>query len=199
MITVMKKLLFILFALFALFSCKKEWGDDYSPKGYEDGVFSFDYNGERYHQYYHSVGWPRGCTTYAIYHTNRDSLAIVGHVGKFDNEQYRESFIQSVLFIIPLEGLSKSKAPLSLGSIIVDVGTSDYKTNEVLSATIAFDKLLDGDEYLEGHFTIRFKDVYNNTHSIDNGLFKMWAMNYSGLLNRPEGVYSFPYTTGQLK
>lgn len=195
----MKKLLFLLFALFALFSCKKEQGDDYSPKSYEDGVFSFDYNGEHYHQYYHSVGSLRGCTAYAVYHPNMDSLAIIGHVGKFDNNQYRESYMQSVLFIVPLEGLSHSKVSLSSDKVIANVGTVDYRANEILSATLSFDELLDGNEYIEGHFSIKFTDVNNSTHSINNGLFKMWAMKYSGYLNRPEGVYSFPYTTGQLK
>ena len=194
----MKKYLFVLLALLAFCSCSKEWGDDHVPSSYHDGVFSFDYNGEHYHQYYHSVGSLRGCTAYAVYHPNMDSLAIIGHVGKFDNNQYRESYIQSVLFIIPLEGLSHSKVKLSSDKVIAYVGTSDYQANEIISATLSFDELLDGNEYIEGNFSIKFKDVNNNAHSINNGLFKMWAMKYSGCLNRHDGVYSFPYTTGQL-
>ena len=186
----MKKIVVLTFALFSLLSCYKEWGDNHSPKTFEDGVFSFDFNGGHYHQYYNSI---KGCTAYAVYHPNMDSLAIIGHIGKF-NEKNQPSFMQGVLLIVPLEAGSGSGVTFNADKVISVVETSDYKTNKILSTTLSFDKLFEGNEYIEGHFTISFTDAYDNTWSIDYGLFKMWAGKYSDAFYH-NGGYAFPHST----
>ena len=193
----MKKVILITLALFSLLSCNKGWGDNHSPKTFEDGVFSFDFDGGHYHQYYRSLGSLSGCSAYALYHPNMDSLALIGNVGKFYQEKNHPSFMQSVYLIVPLEAGSGSGVTFNADKVIAVVETSDNKTNKTLSTTLSFDKLFEGNEYIEGHFTISFTDAYDNTWSIDYGLFKMWARKYSDAFYHNGGYgYVFPYSTG---
>lgn len=168
----MKKYLFVLLALLAFCSCSKEWGDDHVPSSYHDGVFSFDYNGDRYHQYNggYSSGGFQGCSAYAMYHScsdmQKDTLIIVGGV----NNHIR------IAFRIPFERIINTNG-------VVEVFSEDFYvwTNRITerAAVIRFDHFFKGDEYIDGTFSASFKDERGGQFVFSGGLFKFRPMPYS--------------------
>lgn len=169
----MKKLFFVLMSLLMIAACRKGWGDDHVPISYSDGVFSFDYQGARYHQYDGglSYGGAQGCSAYAMYHAKAQSDTLVIKGGTSGSSGRIE-----VSFMIPFEALYTSGRRVQLSQ--ENIYISQFPTATGTKAELSFTHFFKGDEYIEGTFSVSINE--NNSETISNGLFKFRPKPYTG-------------------
>ena len=182
----MKKYILIVFlVLISLASCTKKYDDSHIPTSYHDGVFSFDYNGQRYHQYngVWDSGGRHGCSAFAMYHdydeAMKDTLIIVGGV-TYNGVDIR------IAFRVPFEKV------LSYGSV-VELNNDDiyFWENQFIyrSAVLIFESFFNNSsEYIDGTFTVSMEDNNGHVSKYTNGLFKFLAKPHSGDFQR-DGTY----------
>ena len=172
----MRRIFFVLLSILAICSCSKKqvWDDSHIPTAYHDGVFSFDYGGERYYPDSFRKGY--GPITYyalATYHPNLDTLIIYG--------RFADCYIYSLLFTIPFERVTNMGRFLHLSQKELIVSPLNYNYDiSVNEAFIRFDSFFDNEEYVSGVFSATIEDGEHKQSKIENGLFKMNAKSYRG-------------------
>ena len=176
----MKKLFFVLMSLLMIAACRKGWGDDHVPTSYSDGVFSFDYKGERYHQYRGgNIFHPLGCSAFAIYHDladfAQDTLIIRGGAA-CNKKDYTISFmipVKKVLDFGPKVYLNENEVHAEMGAWVSENRYQYYHVTAE-SVSVVFDHFFDGDEYVEGSFSLTVADATDiRKYKMSNGLFKL--------------------------
>ena len=184
----MRKSLLLLLSILAVCSCSKKevWDDSHEPTSYHDGVFSFDYNGERYHQYYKSslARGDCGCSAFALSHQILDTLVVVGGVINCP--------IERICFIIPIEIVDKSSGVVNLGTDdILIYGCNSSKRN----ASLVLDREWGINTLLGGSFSVSFVDEKGTHYNISNGHFRFVVKPYLLPFKRSidgKSYYSFP-------
>lgn len=163
-----KSLLLVFLSILAICSCSKKevWDDSHIPTAYHDGVFSFDYGGERYYQYsYRAENYgPYVYCAFALYHSKKDTLIIFGRT-KGDE-------ISTLIFTIPFEKVIETGKSFSLSKENVKLLSKGLSVNEVF---IRIDSFFDNNEYVSGTFSAMVEDGNHRQSKIENGLFKMNA------------------------
>ena len=169
----MKKCFIIILSLLTMVACSKGWGDDHVPVSYSDGVFSFDYKGERYHQFDGglSYGGAQGCSAFAMYHAKARSDTLVIKGGTSGSSGRIE-----VSFMIPFEALYSSGGRLQLSQDNIYI--SRFPTATGTKAELTFNHFFKGDEYIEGSFSVSLIED-NGSADITNGLFKFRPKPYT--------------------
>lgn len=164
----MRRVLFVLLTILAICSCSKKqvWDDSHIPTAYHDGVFSFDYEGTRYHQYsYRAENYgPYVYCAIALYHPKKDTLIIYGRVKGDD--------ISELIFTIPFEKVIETGKSFSLSKENVTLLSRGLSVNEVF---IRIDNFFDNNEYVSGTFSAMMEDENHRQSKIENGLFRMNA------------------------
>lgn len=163
-------------------SCGREdYGDEHTPRTPTDGVFSFEFNGHRYHQFSDLSGH----STRARCHPSLDTLVIYGGI-HYRNQP--ECPYHKVLFIIPLDRIGDNlQVSLNNEQVIILQSSSSIEPRYVFGdgAVVHFDSVLDSsklielnnsrsssDEYpfISGTFTV---NVVEGKDVLEKGLFKM--------------------------
>lgn len=167
-------------SILAICSCSKKqvWDDSHIPAAYHDGVFSFDYEGTRYHQYSYRLGYgPNRYCAIAAYHPAKDTLAIVGRVSG--------CYINSITFVVPFEEVLSIGQTISLPPQDVWIDANGVvgwlSTSEI---SIRFNDFFNQGEYISGVFSATVEDKNHKQSKVTNGLFKMNAMPYKSYFYR---------------
>lgn len=172
----MKKLILALMSILLIWSCVREhYDDDHVPTSIKDGVFSFEYNGKRYHQYRQYDA----CSAGANCHSNLDTLIISGAVSGKP--------ISRLIFAVPAERVDENgRVRLQNDEIIIitlrdtedgkDISYQEYVHG--ISATIVFEDFLDAaydEQYISGTFEIDGPKWRGKDLDVSNGFFKLWV------------------------
>lgn len=154
-------------------SCDKLKADSYVPQSYDDGVFSVNYSGQ-YREYneYGVFKGNRGCSAFAMYHSNSpsDTLIICGGT-KYDKKTMR------VLFLVPFDLVNTYTGIAYLNSDMISFYSEKNPKLTAKRATLFFGSFFEGDEYVEG----RFQLTMETNGRIDDGFFRLRPKPYSGV------------------
>lgn len=144
-----------------------EGNDNQTPSSPHKGVFSYVYDGTRYHQYSNR----NGCSTLALINPKRDSLIISGMV--LDRNKPKCTFPR-LIFVIPMDRIDAEGVVVLHDEEIV-VMTSDNQYMKGNEATITFDSIPDAGQnklYISGTFDAL---IYGERVTLSDGLFKLWT------------------------
>jgi len=175
---------FTLLSIVIIHGCALHYGDEHTPTWEEDGVFSFEYKGERYHQ----VNSINELGARAICHHDLDTLVIYGYARVPKKEKYGNSKgckYSKMVFIIPLDKINDDMDVHFEKDGVIFKEISNWKFFSCDSAVIHFDNKLDvsmlihpdnyiepsdreGNQFISGTFSVAV-----NGETLDNGLFKM--------------------------